>query len=298
MPGDVRPLAPPSWSGPIQLYSGSPASAPATCPSAAPDKAFAANANVNQVQAECNAPPNPACSCSGETGLYCEVDILGVQACVQTSGCSTSGPAQSNACNATSCSPALMGFEEDYPGDQVPSPIAQWTATPSSVITEIPTITWATEAVGCGFSSLNNPGCVVNETCLPKPAAPFAAKYCIWQVGLVPSCPSTFPNETVYYQSALDSRGCSPCGCETNNSATCSGTVYLYSDPNCGTSVFQTSSFTTSGCLDLSLFASGGFQSWNMVGATFAGTPISTPVGAIPIGTLTPADPVSVCCTN
>ena len=95
----------------------------------------------------------------------------------------------------------------------------------------VPPVRWSRHAAACE-SRRPGGGCGPGNTCMARPQAPFVDGTCIAQLGEL-TCPSPYVFRYLYYNEALDNRGCSPCSCSSPSGASCSGSVTVASDNGC-----------------------------------------------------------------
>ncbi len=157
----------------------------------------------------------------------------------------------------------------------------------------VPPWGWGTLAVACTPTSLSGLGCGTGGQCVPAPPAPFASHVCVLgQDG--GACPAgDYSVAHVYYPSASDSRGCSPCSCASPTGVDCNthAQVEIWPSQGCDAGAAQPVNGLPSSCVAPAFKAQG---------ATFASTPTAgscAPLGGQPTGTVVGQNPVTICCT-
>jgi Divergent InlB B-repeat domain len=127
-------------------------------------------------------------------------------------------------------------------------------------------------------------GCGAGSVCAPPSAAPFEQKLCIYRQGSF-ACPAGFSAPATYYTGYTDTRVCSACSC-TGGCGTLSGT--WYSGTTCDGAPRETSTIgLPAACNDFVVsVGSARFSSSNTCSAS----------GGQVSGSVTAANPVTVCC--
>jgi hypothetical protein len=232
---------PAGWQGPFALWSGSPNAAPA-CPASYPTGLFLAHDKLNVPSYSC-----PNCGCTPSSGSTCNTLHFWYDTtptCSSTAAWDVSVDPD-GACvaenlllyskNFNPLSSSINSAQLTPPDQHNPSlpPYAQGSCTPNQVAPSFPNPTWGLDAEGCGLANgaTTGGGCSVGA-CMPKPAAPFGTKLCIFKAG-VTSCPSGYQaiaTGTQYYENWTDTRKCTSCTC---GSVTCGGTVTAFTDTGC-----------------------------------------------------------------
>jgi hypothetical protein len=277
------------WTGPVALWSGASGSAP-SCPATYPSDVLDAHDNLIVPPYTC-----PSCTCSPQNAACPSMTFW-----LDTTTDCTSLQAFTIPVSATAgCTSHLLGVKpnEHVGSSQLkPGTYASGSCVGSQPNPLFPNPSWGTDVLACGGGVTTGGGCGAGQ-CLPKPAAPFNTKLCIFRQG-INACPSSYPTEMPsaqnpqYYAAFTDSRTCSSCAC---GAPTCGGTVSWYAGPSCGGTA--TSVDITGGCTTLPVVASsGGAESrsvrWTNGGA-ICGAATSSLTGAV-----TPDTPVTVCCQN
>jgi hypothetical protein len=233
---------PAGWQGPFVLWSGTPNAAP-SCPATYPSVLFLDHDKLNVPSYAC-----PDCGCAPSSDSTCNTLHFWYDT---TSTCSATAAWDISVDPNGVCVPEnLLLYSKNFnplsqsinsaqltpPDQHSPAlpPYAQGTCTPNQVTPSFPSATWGLDAEGCGLApgATTGGGCSVGA-CMPKPAAPFGAKLCIFKVG-VTTCPlSSYPvspTSPQYYADWVDNRKCTSCTC---GSVSCGGTVTAFTDTGC-----------------------------------------------------------------
>ncbi len=209
---------PAGWSGPIAVYEGLPGTTPG-CPSDYPTPALGGGTGLDAGPATC-----AACVCS-TPAVTCGATPLAEYWYTNCSGSQ----------KTLSLSPGTCASIEQGDGYVAGTPDASADpCQPSGGDPAVPPLAWASEGVACALAGQGTT-CADGSLCAPTAASPFAPQWCIWQEG-VQSCPPEFPQQHVW-QTATDTRACTPCACGSPTGAACTATTKLYGDPNCNTPV-------------------------------------------------------------
>ncbi|MFS8069613.1 MAG: hypothetical protein ACMG6S_24880, partial [Byssovorax sp.] len=98
----------------------------------------------------------------------------------------------------------------------------------------VPLPPWSTFALACTPNSVA-PRCSTLGTCVPAAPGP-EFKQCVAIVTdhVLLSCPSSYPDKSVFYHEMVDKRICTPCTCGAPKDSTCTGSIGLFSDATCG----------------------------------------------------------------
>jgi hypothetical protein len=261
---------PPGWMGPIAVYEGTPGMAP-LCPTDYPTQALDGGTGLNADPATCS-----ACTCSTPAVTCGPVQL----AAYTQSSCM--GTATQTVMLAAGACTNVSGFNFAETAPQASVGACQ----PSGGIPSLLPPMWASEGIACA-SSGQGTTCADGSLCVPAPPAPFEARWCVWRSGSQ-SCPPGFPQSHVW-ETAVDTRGCTPCACGSPTSATCSAKTTLYSDVSCQKSVGNLSN-------------QGQCSSpWNTpqtasATATPTGSPSCPASGGAPTGTVTASVVATICC--
>ncbi len=266
------PSAPSDWTGPLAVWTGGAGDDPPACPAAFPT-------------AELNAQAEPlgadACKCvCTDSGLGCPDTV-------------TVNRYPAIQCGGTACAPVPMGSTcVDLSADcasiasvQLDPAITTGSCADGSVQVAAPK--WNKKARGCAADQTET---CEGGTCVAPASEPFS-KICISKSGDEP-CPSGSPysEREVYYQGTSDTRSCATTSCSCQLDGTC-GYVDLFSDTACSVPVVGASaSLNASACYENA--KSGHFATSNDLAC------IPEPISEKPTGSLTPSDPVTVCCLS
>ncbi len=276
--------APPGWTGPVALYSGSGGAPVPACPAAFPMVAASAFASLSAPPASCSAcacipPPAPSCPNPPNVDFY------------QDPGCSV--PCDTLSVPPGQCVPysAACGVAPQGVDMTVNPPVNAGSCLINGGDATLQSITWGTAARACTAAGYGQSDCPAGQVCAPVPAPPFGAKLCILQQGSV-GCPSgAYSQQNVFYEGETDSRGCAPCSCGGLSGETC-GTLVIYSDIfGCSAPAFGPAPAP----LTCNPFGAPSTQLGVVYspGATQGSCP---PGGGGPTGSASPASPVTVCC--
>lgn len=283
-PGAVcTSIVPPGWIGPLAVYAGSSAGAPA-CPT-----------SMTQVldmheQMDGPQPASCSCSCGAPSGATCgAVDYYGYGApgcgtCVTSDIVLTPGLCSwiAETCDAEPYTYSSFASERAASGGQC----AVIQAPPN-----VPPVTWETEVRACQPTGvLTTAGCGAGEVCSPAGSAPFGAAMCIAQAGDV-ACPAgPYSVKQVAYGGASDTRSCTACSCGPVEGAACSATLQFSNQPDCS------QPFAVSGLpLSCGAITVGGFYGLVTTSGPYGGA-CAVAGGGVPVGTAVPDQPTTLCC--
>jgi hypothetical protein len=221
---------PSGWQGPVAVWTGSAGTAP-PCSASGAYKSQFLTANQGLV-----VPPYtcPSCSCTLSQDTFCD-DLSFIlddsTTCTSDNYWDSLTAPENGACqkwelcdaNPTAQSAALQGKPSDY---------VHGTCSATQAPAALPSPSWTSEVRACGAPASVGGGCNIGQ-CMPKPSAPYGNSLCIFRSG-VASCPAEYPTQRPaasqpYYQTVLEGRSCSACGCQ----AQCGGTVTAYTTPDC-----------------------------------------------------------------
>lgn len=228
----------------------------------------------------------PAGSCDCNCGVPAVVCNDSMNAVGYSGANCTTGEGQEGI-NENECYNQLQSYTH-----AVTLPNAAATCAKGTVTDNLPAPTWGSEKVSCG--GFGEAGvCPGNgELCVPPTAAPFdAGQVCIVRAG-THGCPAGYPNLNAVNGNFQDDRDCpATCSC-TATGSTCSVTVNTYSSANCvGLTGSKKVTSGSSTCVITGAINSmkPGVVSVNNAGTCQEGTATMT-------GTVTPVDPITVCC--
>jgi hypothetical protein len=301
-PGACTPAVPTGWAGPFELYelpvdsidggAGPGASTPPACASVGAD-----GGTPWTLSSDLHGSPNPSpatcgCSCGPVSGVVCS-PVANYY----------SDPACRSLCGRPAV-PLPTGCAPIYPTGGGTGPCAGAHLALGAAITDtgacaaassvlVPGPTWFRLARLCASAPMDT-GLCPSGTCVSPRTSGSEDAYCITSPGDIP-CPAT--GYTVvhtsddagrsYYTGAVDSRGCTPCGCEIPSGQSCSATVSTYADRACGVPIPYSS------CM-----ADPGPMSAEVAAAAVGGSCASLTDGGQPTGTLRATGPYTVCCTQ
>jgi hypothetical protein len=273
--------APVTWTGPVEIYEGDPATAP-KCPSP-----LLTDVSANISIASASPVTCSACGCTPGTIACGDSTVEGLNLLCENCDAGTTTAMLGK------CSNAALVCGMDYVEGLIfehPSATAPCTMTGGSVDVR-PPVEWMSAVVGCkaASSALKQIDCAAGEVCAPAPSPPFDSSLCVFQVGDV-SCPGApYSNRIVAYEGVDDARGCTACTCKVTP-GTCTGTVNAFSDSDCKTPFGSSMGF--GGCVEVS----GSSIYAEVLTADPPTTLACGTTGGQPTGTATPANPVTICC--
>jgi hypothetical protein len=255
---------PEGWTGPVALYLGS--DAPPECPASGGYTDLAVDGGLLEVPSfAC-----PTCNCDG-TGITCTPSVQ----TFENLGC-PGAPLLNQfgtGCmdfNSGTTQRAFKLFTNPPSGD----------CAASSDPPVIPPPTFATQARICRrpIGAKSGVGCFA-DSCIPKPEAPF--QLCVYRNDPAP-CPTGFDNVQTLTTTFQDQRACSACTCGTD----CAGLAVGYD--NCASTAVLAAANTNEQCSNLS-------EDQNSLSVTMLGSPVCTPAGGEPQGSVVEMQ-VTVCC--
>lgn len=264
-----EPAAPAGFMGPAVLWTGTGNQTAPPCSDPMLDQLplfeglTAAGADCGSVGCQCTEASSPTC--------------LGLVK-YQSGTCTTAGsytPLSAGCTNVTVTVPSFANHVTGISGSLTCTPSAKGSPTlpPQSVAARYALCTAGSPGAGCS-----------GDLCVPKTDANYA-KRCVFQKGNV-ACPGAYPNVLNLFSSVNDTRGCSACTCD--DSAPCTVSVEEYPTSGCagsGNAVPKGGS-----CLQIS-----GPPAQRSVQVT-ATAPSCIPGGGAPMGAISAAGPVTVCC--
>jgi len=235
------PMIPAGWNGPVALYDGSAANAPA-CNTDFPTAAYSGFAQPMATPAQCN-----ACTCSaisGGTCLFAPQIVVGDAPCASDPTCSANlavsdgwtgtcevqsyFPGGQTLCGPGSNCSSNTGMPCNVSVSMAATVVTGGTcaASPGGVMAKDP-VQWNAVGLACSGASQGG-GCGTDGACLPSTGTAFSAGTCIQQAG-EQLCPAPFTHSHIFYSSAVDTRDCSACGCGAPLGQVCSAQVTVYS---------------------------------------------------------------------
>lgn len=132
-----------------------------------------------------------------------------------------------------------------------------------------------------------------NESCAPAPPEGFVL--CLSVAGQGYECPVDYPRAFVLFDTADDSRACSPCECSDPEGADCAALVSVFTDADCGSLLgsFPVSNAMEYSCHDVLPGTALGSKSATWL-TDEPGT--CTATGSQLIGQVQPSGPLTLCC--
>jgi hypothetical protein len=270
--------APPAgWGGPFALYEGPAANAPPPCAAPFASLVYEGKAGLSFKPATCS-----ACTCTTPIGATCSAPTFAMF-------------------SKSSCGTQCGTFSPK--GTQIATPCTAWSFKPlaDAVVTggsctaiggnqQVQAYSFDTAARGCAPPAAPV-GCG-GGLCVPKPSAPFASTYCIYNAGEL-ACPSAYPTKHVYYQGASDTRTCTACACGAPAGGTnaCTWRAWFYAS-GCSGGGYPTDGPTGGRC--------DGFNSAVTCMDSYVTGPTGTlscpPSGGQSTGTVTATGATTICC--
>ncbi|HXX68022.1 MAG TPA: hypothetical protein VEK07_12600, partial [Polyangiaceae bacterium] len=165
----------------------------------------------------------------------------------------------------------------------------------------VPPVSWQGTARLCSpspvFSMPPAAGACEAGICVPPIESPFESAYCIIYADIV-ACPDAgyaarhaYDAGLPYYTSVIDTRTCTPCGCEAPTGVSCALDAGTSTDSDQGMCVAPTA---YSGCT-----AAGPAQIFaTATAAQQGGSCTTTPDGGQAVGAVLPTAPYTICCTQ
>ncbi len=272
----VEPIT--TWSGPVILFDGDPATLPAACPAAFPDQVYSGvRGPVQAAPAQCG-----ACAC-GAGAVSCAPGAVHLYTNIQCTNPEKPPFAQPA---GAGCQPiATFGSPNNPEYLMVDAPAAVASCPPSGGDATLPTATWTGTALACGPAT--PAACGGGSVCLPPAPAPFGGKACIYEAGDL-LCPALYPNKH-RLTGASDTRGCSACACASSSPAACTATTTFYGDTTCT----QTLATKSDNGICGGMF---GFVQAVIVDLQASGTASCAPAGGQPTGLVTDDGQVTTFC--
>lgn len=197
-------------------------------------------------------------------------------------GESTCGPDDLQPCNVsiTSAAPTVTGGFCAASGGQATIPAAQWDGFVRA----------------CYGAVVTGKGCAINQTCMPKPPAPFLGGLCIRKAGNV-NCPAgNFNTKHVYYEDFSDSRMCTSCSCGAPSGASCGGNITTHADSVFNQCVNQVTTFAAGTCTNLAGNPAAGNSKFTVTTPPNGGSCV--PNGGTAIGSAVGTFPQTFCCAG
>lgn len=265
---------PEAWDGYFFRSTGAPGGAPGAC-----------DDRSNPIRLYQGAPGPVvcnACSCGPPAGATCAPPLL---TCNESADCTgpIAGPTSmlSPGCNDVpgailSCQTVSAPAIEDA-GSCAPSG--------GGIMRERSEETWQLEHRLCAADFAAD-GCPAEQVCATAGAD---ESLCIRRAGIAPSCPAGYGDRLVVYQSASDTRDCTPCSCGTPLGLSCEGGGYtFYDSPWCEAAAAQ----IDASCSDVS----GSPSVKVTVPVVDAASAQCPSTGGDPSGIFEAEGPVTLCC--
>jgi hypothetical protein len=261
---------PDGWTGPIVVGRWGAGDDPLACPQDWP-MAAAANTDFAAAMSTCG------CDCAQTVGS-CVVSFeyfYGTQ-------CGTS------ILSGSTGSECADEFTVSQHAGVIASVAATGSACTAVPLATTPAIAWGGSMLACQPAQL---GTCDTGVCMPEVPLEFDERYCIMVPG-EQDCPAgPYIARSVGYRNATDDRGCSACNC-TLASATCNGGLGEFRNGDC---TDGTGTVAANGTCQASAIGSENDFSVAYVGD---GPQVTcTPTASAAMGTASPADPVTFCCT-
>jgi hypothetical protein len=215
------PPPPDGWVGPVALWQGTAAPSPTVCSDNGFQQVAATLfAGVIAAPAMC-----AGCVCDSPVDVSCPEARISFSASATCAAPLTGLTIPSNLCHAflLPIDARSVRWESVAAQGGFCSPSTNGEST-------LPPLRWSRHAAAC-FNSTPGGGCSTG-TCQPRPTAPLGSRTCIAQVGEF-TCPSQYPQRSLYYFGVQDNRGCTECSCATPTGASCSGQLLVTSDSVC-----------------------------------------------------------------
>jgi hypothetical protein len=158
-------------------------------------------------------------------------------------------------------------------------------------VADVPPLELETRLIACGGAT-DAGGCTGGDVCLPRTDAPFGEELCVWRAGDVLCPPSSSYNaRTLYYTTFADTRGCATCTCGSPAGSCAGSSLTLISNGSCfGYEVLAELPGDGTCTVTESTPMTQGVIYNQVVDAACA------PSTGAPTGTVTPGDPITVCC--
>lgn len=268
--GTCGAIAPDGWIGPFALNTASPPNASQQCPQGWTDHGGAfLDLVAAPATCACNCVP-AAATCTAEVTYYSD------------SGCTMAVEmgASSGMCDG-------LSTETDHSHVRAVGTPSGVGCTPAEQYV-VPPTAWNEASVMCSPPEL--PVCD-EGVCLPATPTGFEDRWCVMKDG-EHACPAgPYSMQRLRHRSLMDTRTCTPCGCNVQGTATCPGPLREY-QLAC---TIELDEIPMDGQCRLS-FASA-FSAWNVrldgVAASFS----CANNNPTPVGEAIPTDPVTLCCT-
>ena len=278
------PAPPAGWSGPIVLYEGAAANAPACA--AGTTTVLTAQRLAPVAPAQCG-----ACACNAASGFTCgQVTVEG-----RNSACFCNGPSnlslRVNRCEGLSSSEILCDAFQAGAVDFGLSATTGGACAPSAPRppSTKPALAFAVATVGCQLALPSQVDCPTGNVCAARPTPPFNPKQCVIMAGEAPACPGfPYAKRSVFHRGVNDTRDCGVCACGSPPSATCTTRAKTSEQSDCSDGVLASAPT----CQPL------GTRRYAFISATPPTNVTCAASGGAPVGTATATDAVTVCCAE
>lgn len=279
-------LAPDGWDGPVAYFEGAELASLPSC--AAPFGGL----DVELYDA-LSAPPAECSSCS-----------CGAASDVECSSPSVRFYNNSN-CFGDSQSEFQLGLVDEcvvfpnavgaYGAESDPVAAVEGTGacTPTGADATLPSPVWGTALRACAPPP-SMTACGDGQVCAPAPGEPFAPGLCIHRPGDV-ACPAgQYDQRMVRYAAVDDGRSCAACNCGTPQGGSCTAEILFSYTNTCTDDYLHLVNPGSGGCTTLW----GDEPSSGMLLVTGVSGASCSASGGEPQGEVTPAEPVTFCCTG
>jgi hypothetical protein len=268
--------APAGWRGPLALIpEGGDA-----CPAAYPQLEVDAFTEVAGAPARCSCECDTSTLCGAligsdlETACSFPSNILDTTAFTEPDVCTPIPTIDGEGFH--------LAFEPDLAGECSPS---------ASVILPEPVPT--DHMIACGGPVVAG-GCPADLVCVYVDIDAQVIAPCIVRTG-EHACPLEYPDVHPAFTSVLDERGCSACECTApDGPASCNTTLRLSSADDCADQVVPDADVGAFTCVP----AEGTMPTHLQFSAIEAYVTGCAPSGGLPVGTVEPAAPVTICCAG
>ncbi len=171
-------------------------------------------------------PACTACECN-VSNINCRLEIISTYASMDCSGAPLIQPATSECMSLPA--PLSTGSVKMTRGQGM----ATVSVTPAAPLPQQP---WKDVVQVCpAYDGSPGAGCATGQFCVPRVTVPYESAVCVHAMGDA-SCTGEYGRKITAFDSALDSRGCAPCGCnpdiqcfgyymQLNSGGACNGTM-------------------------------------------------------------------------
>lgn len=304
--GACSPAAPSGWGPPALLWFGDESNAP-SCPDRAPTLGYRGYTDLKRPFG-CG-----SCSCdppTGTCGLPTTITASSTSQCPSDPFSATMTPFNppspwDGSCTALGAVPALAVCSGGVPCVQSltigPLSVHETECRPSLGSPVVPKnllSSWGTYAVECLGSGI----CLSSgELCTPTPDA-FSGGFqqCIFHEGDV-ACPtdvqSTYTHKHVFYGDFADTRTCTPCTCGAPTGGVCKAEISIFADAVCSAAIHISTPVDSNADLCIGVLPGSALGSKSARQPTYTPGACRASGGAV-LGTVTPTEPTTFCCTT